>query len=150
MGVKQGDAVSSDVSLLSALPTPVPLVRFSSWRFLLYLYLLSGRNLFFLYLQWYNLTFSYLLKKFPLWNSSRVEENHLIGIRQTIYLKKTKSYFLYLLSVSRIRNYDLKKNQRELVLIAFHAISEFVSSQQPSMVSTHYILKKKKTASIKL
>ena len=32
-----------------------------------------------------------------------------------------------------------KKNQQELVLIAFHAISEFVHSRQPTMVSTHYI-----------
>ena len=145
MGVRQGDAVSSDVSLLPALPTPVPLIEFSSWQF-------SGRNLFFSIYSSTTLLFSYLLKKFPLWNSSRIEENHLIGMRQTVYFKKTKSCFLHLLSVSRIRNYDfLKKNSKSLFLLHFMLfLSLWALSSLPWCQPIIYLKKKLPPLNFKL
>lgn len=58
-------------------------------------------------------------ERIPTLKHFRVEENHLIGMRQTTYLKKTKSCFLHLLSLSRIGNYDFKKTSKSLFLLHF-------------------------------
>lgn len=93
-------------------------------------------------------TLPWAFEQSPVWSFSMTGENCSIGIRQADYFMKIKAFFILLaLSINTGRLLFLKSSKG---LFWMHAISESVSSQQLSMVSTHYIPLKKSLASIKL